>query len=42
VKAWIKAWEEADKLKIEGLKPRQRVPQLRANNILIWVQPNRD
>src|SRR2546426_12284655 len=29
-KAWIEAWKEAGKLKIEGLKPRQRVPRLKA------------
>ena len=42
VKAWIEAWREAGVLKIEGLTRRQRVPKLKANNTLVWVQPTRN
>jgi three-Cys-motif partner protein len=42
VKGWIKSWVDAGVLNIEGLKPRQRVPKLKANNALVWIQPKSD
>jgi three-Cys-motif partner protein len=34
VKAWIEAWRRAGTLRIEGLKPRQRVPKLKSKHVL--------
>lgn len=36
VKGWVSEWQSAGQLKIEGMKPRQRVPKLNAQNILVW------
>jgi three-Cys-motif partner protein len=36
VKEWIRGWQEAGSLRIEGMKPRQRVPKLDEKNVLVW------
>ena len=35
LKQWISEWQE-DHLTIEGMSKGQRVPRLRANNMLVW------
>ena len=37
LKTWIQAWEKAGMLKIDGITA-QRVPKLKANNTLVWIQ----
>jgi three-Cys-motif partner protein len=41
LKSWISNWK-GEGLQIEGLKPRQRVPKLGANNILVWQSRGRE
>src|SRR5262245_7617496 len=41
LKAWIETWKSEGKLKVDGLKPGQRVPRLKANNSLIWIKPKK-
>ncbi|MGH7226199.1 MAG: hypothetical protein ACRELF_23535, partial [Gemmataceae bacterium] len=36
VKEWIQVWRGAGSLRIEGMKPRQRVPKLDEENFLVW------
>jgi hypothetical protein len=36
LKNWIKSWKEEGKLRIEGMKPKQRVPALDSGNVLYW------
>ena len=38
LKDWIRDWCD-DMLSIEGMSNRQRVPQLNANNVLVWREP---
>jgi three-Cys-motif partner protein len=38
LKLWINNWEERGMIKIEGLKPGQRVPRLKANNMLVAIK----
>ncbi len=40
LKAWIADWEQAGQLRIEGKKPRQRVPRRRESNFLVRVAPS--
>jgi len=35
VKEWVREW----KLKIDGAQPRQQVPHLDENNVLVWQGP---
>jgi three-Cys-motif partner protein len=35
LRAWIKTWKENGLLKIEGMKPGQRVPKLNTDNVLV-------
>ena len=35
LKAWISEWGES--VRVEGMKPRQRVPHLGEDNILVWL-----
>jgi hypothetical protein len=37
IKRWIAEWQTAGKMKIEGLKPRARVPQRNENHTLVWT-----
>jgi three-Cys-motif partner protein len=37
VKEWIAEWQASGRLKIEGLKPRTRVPQRGKGHILVWT-----
>lgn len=39
VKDWLRDWRAARLLKIEGMRPRQRVPKLGENNRLVWQKP---
>jgi len=36
LKQWIKNWAQEGRLKLGGMLPRQRVPQLNKGNFLIW------
>ena len=35
LKSWITEWR--DRIRVEGMKPRQRVPHLGESNSLVWI-----
>ncbi len=39
LKSWITAWEKSGQLRVEGKKPRQRVPRRQEKNFLVWIVP---
>jgi three-Cys-motif partner protein len=39
VKEWVREWQAAGALRIDGMKPRQRVPRLDEENVLVWQGP---
>lgn len=41
VKDWIQEWRTSGSLRIDGMKPRQRVPKLEESNILVWQETER-
>lgn len=40
LKSWIAAWCKNGSMRIEGMKPKQRVPSRESNNILVWTAPS--
>lgn len=36
LKEWLRGWRDEERLVIEGMEPKQRVPKLDASNKLIW------
>jgi three-Cys-motif partner protein len=38
VKDWIQEWRSSGSLRIDGMKPRQRVPKLEESNVLVWQE----
>ena len=39
LKEWIDDWKQNGDLQVEGMAPRQRVPRLKQNNVLVWIGP---
>jgi hypothetical protein len=37
LKEWIADWKKAGMIKVEGLRPKQRVPQLGIKRSLVWL-----
>jgi hypothetical protein len=37
LKAWVRQWQDEGMIKIEGMRPRQRVPHLDECNVLLWT-----
>jgi hypothetical protein len=38
LKGWIKVWQAAGQLEVQGLGPRERVPKLGQRNMLAWTR----
>lgn len=38
VKSWIKVWQNADAVRIEGLEGKERVPKRGKNHVLVWTK----
>ena len=38
LKGWIKVWQAAGQLEVQGLGPRERVPKLGQRNMLVWTR----
>jgi hypothetical protein len=39
LKEWIRSWEKDGLLRVEGKKPKQRVPHRGERNLLKWHKP---
>jgi hypothetical protein len=39
LKEWISEWVKVGDLRIDGMKPKQRVPRRQESNFLVWLPP---